>query len=378
MTSVVFAMEWVPQYRAPFYDGLRQRLASEGIEVRLLHGDPPASRVKRGDQQTLPWAEMIPNRFWTVSGLEVTWQPVLGRLRRADLIVLQQETGLLLNYPALVRARLGGTPVALWGHGQNFNPLDANPRAEWVKSKVTRLADWFFAYTERSATVFRSIGAPDDRITVVRNSMDIASLTDPSGTPSAEIEALVAGLRERKARVGWIVSALDTWKRVPMLLDVVDTVREQVPSFEFVVVGAGADAGVLDLAARSRPWLHVVGPRFGPDKAALGRVAELTIHPGLAGLHVIDAFATATPMVTADIEYHSHEIDYLDAGSNAVVLPGAATVADFAAAVTGLLADDDELARLQEGCRKAAEIFTLDAMVERFAAGIVAALERTS
>ena len=374
MASVTFAMEWVPQYRVPFYWALRRRLCRDGIEVRLIHGDPPASRIGRQDNQSLSWAESVPNRFWTVGGLELTFQPVWKRLAGSDLIVLQQEAGLLLNYPALIRSKLGGTPVALWGHGHNFNPADANGPAEWVKAKSTRLADWVFAYTEQSAEVFRSLGIDDQRITVVQNTMDTASLQDGSEPISEPLAALLEAVRSRGSRVGWIVSALDRWKRVPFLLDVLDATRSRVENFEFFALGAGSDAAILEEAGRSRPWLHALGPVFGPDKAAVGRLAEVTIHPGLVGLHVIEAFATASPMVTADISCHSHEIDYLEPEVNAVVLSPSATAADFASGVAELFDDHDRLASLQNGCRSAAEVYTMDAMVERFAAGVCSAL----
>ena len=264
--------------------------------------------------------------------------------------------------------------MALWGHGHNFNPADANGPAEWVKAKSTRLADWVFAYTEQSAEVFRSLGIDDQRITVVQNTMDTASLQDGSEPISEPLAALLQAVRSRGSRVGWIVSALDRWKRVPFLLDVLDATRSRVENFEFFALGAGSDAAILEEAGRSRPWLHALGPVFGPDKAAVGRLAEVTIHPGLVGLHVIEAFVTASPMVTADISYHSHEIDYLKPEVNAVVLSSSATAADFASGVAELFDDHDRLASLQNGCRSAAEVYTMDAMVERFAAGVCSAL----
>jgi hypothetical protein len=376
--SVVFAMEWIPQYRVPFYEGLRAALAADGVEMRLVHGDPPASRRKRNDSKILDWATYVPNRLWTVRGLELTAQPVVRHLRGADLVVLQQETGLLLNYLMMARARLGGPAVGLWGHGHNFNPLEASGPAERVKALVTRHADWFFAYTQRSAEVFASIGCDRSRTTVVQNSTSIAELRNPSGPVSDDVAALVADLRHGgpdggPATVGWIVSALDRWKRVPFLIEVLDGCAERIPGFAFVALGAGDAAHLLVEAAETRPWLHPLGARFGADKAAIGDIASFTVHPGLAGLHVIETFATETPMVTADISYHSHETDYLDAG-NSVMLPGEATADDFAAAIADLATDPERLKHLQAGCAEAAEIYTIEAMVENFAAGVKAAI----
>ena len=370
---VAFAMEWVPQYRAPFYQRLRDELAGRGIEMRLIHGDPPASRRERNDAAVLDWADHVPNRFWTVRGLEVTAQPVLGKLDGVDLVVLQQETGLLLNYLLLARSRVGGPRVALWGHGHNFNPLEASGFAERVKAVVTKWADWAFAYTERSAEVFRSIGFDPAHLTIVQNSTDVGALRDPTGPVSGDVAELTDRLKADGANVAWIVSALDRWKRVPFLLDVLDRCAERIEAFAFVAIGAGDQARLLADAATTRPWLHALGARFGADKAAVGRLARLTIHPGLIGLHVIEAFATCSPIVTADLDYHSHEVSYLGP-DNAVVLPADASAADFADTVDRLFGDPIEMARLAQGCRAASQIYTLDAMVENFAGGIEDAL----
>ncbi len=370
---VTFAMEWVPQYRAPFYERLRVELDHRGVEMRLVHGDPPSSRKKRNDAKVIDWADYVPNKLWTVKGLELTAQPVLGQLRGADLVVLQQETGLLLNYLMMARSRLRGPKLALWGHGHNFNPLEASELAEGVKRRVTKFGDWAFAYTERSAEVFRSIGVAPEHITVVQNSLDIEPIRNPTGTVSGDVAELVSDLSARSAKVGWIVSALDQWKRVPFLIDVLDRCAERVDDFAFVALGAGDQAHLLAEAAETRPWLHALGARFGPDKAAIGQLADVTIHPGLAGLHVIECFATESPMITADLDYHSHEITYLSP-ENSVVLDNGASAGDFADATAKLMDDPARLGDLKDGCRASADVFTLDAMVDNFATGITEAL----
>ncbi len=68
---------------------------------------------------------------------------------------------------------VGGPRVALWGHGHNFNPREASGPAEKVKAAVTKWADWAFAYTERSAEVFLSIGFDPTHLTIVQNSADV-------------------------------------------------------------------------------------------------------------------------------------------------------------------------------------------------------------
>ena len=369
-------MEWVPSYRVSFYQRLREKLLVDGIEMDLIHGDPPASRVGRKDQMTLDWATKVPNRFFTFRGIEFTHQPIGRHLRDADLLVMQQEAGLTLNYRALARSKLGGPPVALWGHGENPNPLTVNPAAEAVKTKLSRRAHWYFAYTERSRNVFIGLGIDSDRITVVQNSLDTDLFAHNAGEPTAEVAELVSAMNSRRARVGWMVSALDEWKRVPFLLETIDEVKQHVPSFEFVVLGAGSHASILADAADSRDWLHLLGPRFGADKAHLGELVDVTIHPGLAGLHVVESFASASPMITANISYHSHEIDYLQPGIDSIVLAADATPTEMARQTADLLNSASRLASMKQQCLQSAQIFSLDQMVARFSRGIHQALEQ--
>lgn len=373
---VVFCMQWVPSYREAFYSLLRDELESRGIDMIVVHGAPPASRRRRNDSVAPRWATFIANRSVTIGSLELTWQPVWPIARRAELIVVQQEAAFLFNYAALLRRRVGGPPVAMWGHGENSNHRDQNRIAESLKRTATPLADWFFAYTDRSAEIVGSLGMEQSSVTVVNNARTSDASLDPADA-SPELLALLDEIRGRSSHVGWMVSALDTWKRLPYLIDVLDEIRDRVDDFEFLVLGQGDDESVVFEAAAKRPWLHALGSRFGPDKAAVGKLADITIQPGLVGLHVIDAFAFETPMVTVASDIHSHEFDYLVDGENALVLTNGATPAELAEATTRLFSEPATLERLRRGCKASAQTYTIESMVERFANGIENAI-RTS
>lgn len=369
---VTFCMQWLPSYRVEFYEALSRRLADLSIEVKVVHGDPPSSRKQRRDHADLPWGLFRPNTEIRVRGIEATWQRAWAASRSSDLIVVQQEAALLFNYVALAQRALGGPKVAMWGHGEFSDHTRQNQTAERLKKLVTPRADWFFAYTERSAEIVRSFGMESDRITVVNNSKAPDRVAD--APISSDLAPLVEEVRERGGPVGWMSSALDDSKRLDVLVDILDHVREALPAFEFFVLGRGADEGELFAAAETRPWLHTVGARFGADKAAIADLAHVTIHPGLLGLHVIDSFQTRTPIVTQDGPWHSHEFDYLN-DENSCVLPATATPSDLAAAAIELLTEPDTTDRLREGCAVAAERYSLDAMVTNFADGILGALK---
>lgn len=370
---VKFCMEWIPSYREAFYAQLRPILDARGIDMEVLHGSPPASRRARKDSVAPPWATFVPNKEIAVKGTEVTWQPVFHASKDADLIIVQNEAALPFTYLAMAHRRIGGPLVAMWGHGEHFNEAEANPAAEAVKRRVAPHVDWFFAYTQRSADIVAGHGLPPDRISVVNNSRNSDANLVHEGKVDDELKALLADVRARASHVGWMVSALDEWKRLPFLVDTLDEIRSRIPEFEFFVLGQGDDTTIVN-AASSRPWLHALGSRFGADKAAVGELADVTIQPGLIGLHAIDAFAFATPMVTTEHPVHSHEFDYLVDGENALVLPAGSTAAELGAFTAELLSDSDRLARLQAGCEASARVYTIEHMVERFADGIEAAL----
>lgn len=371
---VRFCMEWVPSYRETFYTLLEPALNDRGIEMDVIHGAPPASRRARKDSVRPPWATFIPNREIQIRGNEVTWQPVWRAARDADLLIVQQEAALPFTYLALAHRRLGGPRVAMWGHGAHFNEAEANSAAEALKKKTLPLADWFFAYSERAGTIAESVGLARDRITVVNNSRNSDALHADTSAVDPELSSLLETVVARSNHIGWMVSALDEWKRLPFLLETLDEIRSRVGDFEFFVLGQG-DEQTMEDAVATRPWLHVLGSRFAADKAAVGHIADMTIHPGLIGLHAIDAFAFRTPMVTTELAYHSHEFDYLVDGENARILEEDATAAQLADVAAHLFDNPEVLDVLKAGCEQSAKTYTVEAMVERFANGIEAALD---
>jgi glycosyltransferase involved in cell wall biosynthesis len=163
-------------------------------------------------------------------------------------------------------------------------------------------------------------------------------------------------------------------KRIPFLLAAADEIRELIPDFHLVVIGAGAQAQLVKDAAARHDWIHYMGPKFGDEKTELVRLAKAFLMPGLVGLAVLDAFAYGTPMVTTDLPYHSPEIDYLEDGVNGVIVRDSDDPAAYAKAVTRVLTDDAYRAQMQAGGQAAMATYTIENMAERFASGVVKAL----
>ena len=353
--TVAFIQEWLPRYRLPFFNLLRDVLAAQRIGLRLYYGQPAGAMAKRSDAAGLPWAYQVVNSHLG----PLVWQPVWRQARRADLVIVEQANRLALNYLLLAARPAGGPRVAFFGHGANLQGNPASLRERW-KRILARTPDWWFAYTDGAADRVVAAGYPADRITVVQNAVDTSGL--------AEVD-----VPKRTGRCIYVGSLYES-RRLPFLLEAADSIAANVPHFELIVVGDGPLRPWVQSEAEIRPWLHHVGSNHGAARDKLFVSSELTLVPGSVGLVVVDSFAARAPLVTIDKALHGPEAEYLHDGVNGRVLaPGSA--GRYAEAVTQLLMDGALRGRLVDGCVSSSRRYTIEAMATNFASGIMAALD---
>jgi glycosyltransferase involved in cell wall biosynthesis len=373
---VTIVQQSLRRYRVAFYEHLRTELDDAGVALELLHSTLPPELDERGDVAEIPWATRVPARMLPLGrGVSAVHQPVVGRGTRADLVVVEQATRMLANYALLLQQALGRTRVAFWGHGRDFDP-GASGLGEQVKRVVSRHPWWWFAYNDRAAEVVRSLGYPGERITVVDNASDSTWLRER--VESLEPDDLVAA-RQRwgvppTAPVVTFVGAYVTTKDLPHLLATLDRLRAQVPDLHVLVAGDGPERPQVDEAAARRPWLTHVGPAFDQTLAEVLALTDVVLVPSWAGLVITDAFAAGTPVVVSGDHAHPPEVSYLHDGRNGLVVPGGADPTVLATAVADLLRSPGALTAMGAGGRASSRHFTAEAMAQRFASGLLAAL----
>jgi glycosyltransferase involved in cell wall biosynthesis len=291
------------------------------------------------------------------------------------LVVVEQASKFLLNYLLLGAQNRGGPRLAFWGHGENFRRSSASRLGEFIKRKVSRYPHWWFAYTEGSAATVRALGYPSERITVVQNAIDTVTLRDAlRRLPPAAVSTLRESLGLRGANTAIYIGGLYPGKQLDFLLAASQVVRQLVADFELLIVGAGPEEASIRRAAASAPWIRYVGPQFGTAKVPFCALAKVLLLPAVAGLTVVDSFALEVPMVTLAGDHHPPEFEYLINGVNAMVAPAGSNPEAYARVVVHLLQSEDVRVGLKRNCRIAAETYTLEAMVRRFADGALAAL----
>ena len=367
---VVCVQRRLPHYRVALFEGLRQRLAEQGVEFVLVHGQPTPAEATKNDSGQLDWAQPAAGHYLT--GGRLVWQPPGPSAQGADLVIVTQENKLLWNIVAMTLQR--PARLAYWGHGRNFQSARPDGLRERIKHRMIASVDWWFAYTALSAGLVTDSGFPAERVTTLDNAVDTRSLAAQcQGVTAAETEAFLSGLGiEPGAPVGLFIGSLYPDKRIGFLLQAAQAIRQRVPGFRLLVVGSGPLAGEVQAAAAQHPWVHALGARTGRDKALCLRSAQLMLNPGLVGLGILDSFVGGVPMVTTDCHLHSPEVAYLRSGVNGIMTQD--TQNAFVDACARLLCSPEERARLAAAARADASHYTVENMVDRFATGITAAL----
>lgn len=377
MIKVAIVQYRLLHYRMRLFELMREHLRSAGIELQLVHGQASKIERLRNDEGQLDWAIPVRNLFLRVVGKDLVWQPMPAASSAAALVVVMQENRILSNYWLQLRRALGGPRLAFWGHGRNYQSTAPDGIRERWKTWWLRRVDWWFAYTDGSRRYVVQHGFPSDRITTLDNAIDGSGFERDllAIGPEAILQAsaglgIVAG-----SQVAIYCGSIYAEKRIDVLLASADLLRQRLLDFHLLVLGDGPESGLMKAAAATRPWLHMLGPRKGRDKALYYRLAQVMLNPGLVGLHIVDAFVAQTPLVTQMSALHSPEYDYLVDGKNGRVV-AEDDVQAYADAVAKIFITPGMLTAMRAQCASDAKRYTLENMAANFADGIIACLVR--
>jgi glycosyltransferase involved in cell wall biosynthesis len=374
---VLIAYKSLPQYRVPFFESLRKRLAEDGIDLSLIYGMGSPRDADRNEGAHVDWGIQRGNRVLRSGKHELIWQPCLREAAHVDLVVVEQASRLLVNYVLLGLQSLGVTKVAFWGHGANLQASRADALSERLKRRVSRLPHWWFAYTDGSRDRVVRLGFPLERVTVVQNVQDTERLSRAVaaiGPEENQCFRLEHGLGD--GPIGLFLGSLSRAKRVDVLIEASSRIVEERPDFRLLIAGDGTERGQALAAAKSHAWLKYLGRVSDfSERARLLAAADVLLVPEAAGLTVLDSFAAGVPLVTTNVTTHGPEIEYVISDVNGVVVEGPNDVATYTRAVLDVVTESERRDRLVRGCVEARARYTLAEMVDRFACGVKAALD---
>lgn len=374
--TVLIVQRILPHYRTGFFRLLRDKLQSESVEFQLVVGQERQGTVPASVSLHEDWVTRLENRYLTVGGAELCWQPIVRMSTNFDLVILEQANRLLANHFVQAQRRLRGLPVAFWGHGANFQQRGGFSVNEMVKRLLLRRVDWWFAYTSLSADMLVERGFPYERMTVVENSIDSGELQRAMDTVTAvDIAAARESMQLSPGPVGLFCGGMYQEKKLGFLVEACVAIRQEIPDFQMLWIGHGPEQYLVEAACRSHAWMRYLGPITGPERAVYFALSEAILMPGAVGLVIVDSFNLATPIFTTKHDLHGPEIAYLEHGSNGFL--SRLDVGDYAAEVVTFLRNPAMRAAMSMGCRRSAERYSLENMVERFADGVLNCLRRS-
>lgn len=374
MKRVLIIQTLIKQYRAPFFDALHWQCLAEGISLRVAYSEPSTHEALKNDNANLDQTYGIKVPAWQPFAGKLNLQCCWGEIWKADLIVVEQANRHLNNYLLLLLSLLRIKKVAFWGHGQNLQG-QANSWREWLKRRLIRAPDWWFAYTEGTRNYLVNQGVARSVITNVENSIDCSAFrTQVEAVTEVDKAALRASLGIPEAtKTGLYCGAMYKEKRIEFLLESLLTIHNRYPEFHLILMGGGPDQHKVEAFVKTHSWCHYTGPTFGRQKACLFALADFILNPGAVGLGIVDGFAAGLPTLTTNYEHHGREIDYLQHAHNGLISEN--TQPSFVAAVQSVLESPALLETLRQGARQSSTHYSIENMAKNFCAGITSALQ---
>lgn len=333
----------LPLYRVPFFASLAK---AGGLSLKIYHGseepelpNAPAigfdASLHLFTRRDLP---VIGPLFWHA----IQW--TLASPRYSDVLILSWNTRVLSLWPALIRARMTGVPVILWGHGLSKDP---RPWRNWLRILPTRFATSIILYGEQARTEMRNAGVTAEKLFVSENGLDSAAIAQTQTlyrpddlhvfrqqhVPDASHIAIHVGRLHADSK---LCSAI---KAIPLLL-------RRYPDLRLVIVGEGdaekqrlqelaAELGVQD----SLVWTGAIY-----DESVLApwmMISDAFVYPANAGLSVIHAFNYGLPVVIAQpLSAHNPEAYAIKTDINGVIAESCSDH-DVAAALDKIFSDVD-------------------------------------
>ena len=368
----------VPVYRRGFFE----RLAATSRNAYVVfHGKPPSNTSLQAAKPPFSFAnEEVSTRELRLRKSLLIWQGAFARYiaGRYDGVVIGHEFKFLSSLAILVASKVLRRPVFWWGFGyrkaygsweKGGRPPLKDRLALWAADRLARMGDGYLAYTEKGRDHLRAIGIPDDRIQVVRNTIDVEEQIrlaeavagcDDADTrrefglrPDADVLLYVGRLVPRKE--------VDSLIRFAAANPTVDGRPVDV-----VVIGDGEERLKLEALAGSSPNVRFLGA-IDPSDLRIAKAMKLcraVVIPGYLGLAINHAFAHGRPIVTRKHDFHSPEIEYLTEGEDSLLVPGDEQA--FHEGLKRFLASPDEQQRLARNAAERRETLRIDYMVAAY------------
>lgn len=371
MKNVLFINKVLPQYRVDFFNQLKSELLNHDVVLHMVYGKANKENALKKDEVEIKWAHSIPNKRLKIGRSEILWQPYIKFLKDKDLVLVQTENKLFLNYYLIFARHLAKYKLGFWGPAKNMRE-ENNSWPNRFRFLFLKKCDWWFGYTTGVKEFLLDRNFPEERITVIQNAIDTHQLRkDYSEVTDMEIAELKGQLGIKGDNTALFCGSMYKGKSLDFILGACHKIKKSIPDFNMIFVGSGIEAVKAFEASKKFSWIHYVGTRFGKERVLFFKISAVQLMPRLVGLAILDSFAMETPIISTSNPFHGAEIDYLENGINGIMTED--DIDDYSNVVIHLLKTGN-YRDLIPGCKASAEKYTTEAMVENFKNGILSAL----
>ncbi len=229
-----------------------------------------------------------------------------------DVIIFLGDIHYLSTWLSAGIARITGKRILYWGHG--FKSFDTGFRSQ-LKRLFFKIPHGHLLYGNMARDYFKCYGFDDNTLYVVYNALDFEAQTSIYAELSEKKIQSVRNKLFENPDFPLLVSMgrADRHKRLDILVDAVDILRQQGFGTNLLVIGDGPDRQNVERAAAgsgSAKSIKFLGAIYGERN--LGELigsADLCVVSGPVGLVIVHAFGYGVPVIAHD-ELRAHKPEF--------------------------------------------------------------------
>ena len=248
---------------------------------------------------------------------------------KPDAILCLNNATQLTEYFALILSKIFRIKFIWWTHGYDHDTQGRNRILKKIKKKYSlfflKFGDKIITFSDGGQN-YLSKFINDDKIIVAHNTLDTVSLIEKYNYlkynfTKEQVRKEIA--LENDDFVLLFSGRLNIKKKVDDAIKVVKSILNEGPNIKFIIIGDGEEKKNLEQLAGVYVNDRIIFTCSIFDENLLAKYfysSDLFLMPGYVGLAIIHAFSFGLPLITADVDNHSPEIEYLQNDKNGYMI----------------------------------------------------------
>jgi glycosyltransferase involved in cell wall biosynthesis len=284
------------QYRKNIYSQIEERWDCEWVFGVTDKGSPSFDPTIFHNSRLSKYIRLKLEPWYRLDGAYLA-----AKQSGADvLITIGDMYNLSVWHIALVNRLLWHKRLIMWSHGwygrENF-------ARKWLKRIFFGLADHVLTYGDYAARVAQQQGFPARKLTPIHNSLAYEKQQELIGTQTLN-RSIYRDHFHNENQTLVFIGRLKARKKVSMLADALNLLKERGERYNCVIVGDGEDRDIMhetfsNYGLNDTTWFY--GPCYDEStNYQLIANADLCVSPGDIGLMAIHAMTYGTPVISHD------------------------------------------------------------------------------